>query len=138
MIIVTGLHDMDIFIQSQLLIAALNITTHILKPDGTFVAKIFRANDVSLLYSQLKIFFTYVIVTKPPSSRNSSFEAFVICKHYSPPEGYKPHMMNPLLTQEKCNFDDLEGVNKYIVPFVVCGDLNEPDSDTSYSLDVSI
>ncbi|XP_051153080.1 putative tRNA (cytidine(32)/guanosine(34)-2'-O)-methyltransferase [Leptopilina boulardi] len=132
---VTGLHDMDVFVQSQLLLAALNITTHILKPMGTFVAKIFRADDMSLLYSQLKIFFSSVIVTKPPSSRNSSFEAFVVCKNYSPPDGYKPHMMNPLLTYEKCSFQDLEGINKSIVPFVVCGDLNGPDSDTSYPLD---
>ena len=39
---VTGLHDIDEYIQAQLLLAALNITTHLLKPGGTFVAKIFR------------------------------------------------------------------------------------------------
>ncbi|CAG8747071.1 14427_t:CDS:2, partial [Racocetra fulgida] len=39
---VTGLHDMDEYIQAQLLLSALNITTNILKPGGTFVAKIFR------------------------------------------------------------------------------------------------
>ncbi|XP_029680517.1 putative tRNA (cytidine(32)/guanosine(34)-2'-O)-methyltransferase [Formica exsecta] len=132
---VTGLHDMDIFIQSQLLLAALNITTHILKPGGTFVAKIFRAKDVSLLYAQLRIFFPYVYCTKPSSSRNSSIEAFVVCKDYSPPEGYKPHMLNPLLTHEPCNFEELTGVNRIIVPFVVCGDLSQPDSDMSYPLD---
>ncbi|XP_015190563.1 PREDICTED: putative tRNA (cytidine(32)/guanosine(34)-2'-O)-methyltransferase, partial [Polistes dominula] len=133
---VTGLHDMDIYIQSQLLLAALNITTYILRPGGTFVAKIFRAKDVSLLYSQLKIFFPYVYCAKPSSSRNSSIEAFVVCKDYSPPEGYKPHMLNPLLTHEKCNFDLLLGINRLIVPFVVCGDLNQPDSDTSYSFTI--
>lgn len=134
---VTGLHDMDIFIQSQLLLAALNITTHILRPGGTFVAKIFRAKDVSLLYAQLRIFFPYVYCTKPSSSRNSSIEAFVVCKNYSPPEGYKPHMLNPLLTHEPCNFEELTGVNRVIVPFVVCGDLSQPDSDTCYPLNVS-
>ena len=36
----TGLHDIDEFIQAQLLLAALNITTHVLKPQGTFVAKV--------------------------------------------------------------------------------------------------
>ncbi|XP_067447053.1 tRNA (cytidine(32)/guanosine(34)-2'-O)-methyltransferase-like [Thunnus thynnus] len=36
---VTGLHDVDEYIQAQLLLAALNITTHVLKPGGTFVAK---------------------------------------------------------------------------------------------------
>ncbi|GAB1863312.1 Putative tRNA (cytidine(32)/guanosine(34)-2'-O)-methyltransferase [Camponotus japonicus] len=133
---VTGLHDMDIFIQSQLLLAALNITTHILRPGGTFVAKIFRAKDVSFLYAQLRIFFPYVYCTKPSSSRNSSIEAFVVCKDYSPPEGYKPHMLNPLLTHEPCNFEELTGVNRIIVPFVVCGDLNQPDSDMCYPLNL--
>lgn len=128
---------MDIYIQSQLLLAALNITTHVLRQGGTFVAKIFRAKDVTLLYAQLKIFFPYVYCTKPSSSRNSSIEAFVVCKDYSPPEGYKPHMLNPLLTHKPCDFDELTGVNRLIVPFVVCGDLSQPDSDTCYPLDVS-
>ena len=59
---VTGLHDIgkyaahhllfsistlklpfvDEYIQAQLLLAALNITTHVLRKGGTFVAKIFR------------------------------------------------------------------------------------------------
>ena len=34
--------------------------------------QIFRGKDVSLLYSQLKIFFPTVSVFKPRSSRNSS------------------------------------------------------------------
>ncbi|XP_011646913.1 putative tRNA (cytidine(32)/guanosine(34)-2'-O)-methyltransferase [Pogonomyrmex barbatus] len=131
---VTGLHDMDIFIQSQLLLAALNIATHILRSGGTFVAKIFRAKDVTLLYAQLRIFFPYVYCTKPSSSRNSSIEAFVVCKDYSPPEGYKPNMLNPWLTDEPCNFNQLTGVNRVIVPFIVCGDLSQPDSDMSYPL----
>ncbi|TGZ49860.1 tRNA (cytidine(32)/guanosine(34)-2'-O)-methyltransferase [Temnothorax longispinosus] len=131
---VTGLHDMDIFIQSQLLLAALNIATHILRPGGTFVAKIFRAKDVSLLYAQLRIFFPYVYCTKPSSSRNSSIEAFVVCKDYSPPEGYEPNMLNPWLTDEPCDFEKLKGVNRVVVPFVVCGDLSQPDSDMCYPL----
>lgn len=58
--------------QAQLLLAALNITTHVLKPGGAFVAKIFRGKDVQLLYSQLKCFFPLVACAKPRSSRNSS------------------------------------------------------------------
>lgn len=69
---VTGLHDLDEYVQAQLLLAALNITTHILALGGTFVAKIFRGKDVTLLYAQLKIFFRKVTVAKPRSSRNSS------------------------------------------------------------------
>ncbi|XP_071679431.1 uncharacterized protein [Lolium perenne] len=49
---VTGLHDMDEFVQSQLILAALTIVTHVLKVGGKFVAKIFRGKDTSLLYCQ--------------------------------------------------------------------------------------
>ncbi|KAF4522525.1 hypothetical protein B566_EDAN009972 [Ephemera danica] len=131
---VTGLHDIDEYIQSQLLLAALNITFHVLKPGGNFIAKIFRGKDVSLLYSQLQIFFPKVSVAKPRSSRNSSIEAFVVCENYTPLEGFVPSMTNPLLDQKEFNFDQLQGVNRTIVPFLACGDLSAYDSDTSYPL----
>lgn len=66
------MHDLDETVQANLLVAALGITTHVLTPGGTFVAKIFRGKDVTLLYSQLKIFFEFVSIAKPASSRNSS------------------------------------------------------------------
>ena len=50
---VTGLHDMDEFVQAQLILAALTIVTHVLKPGGAFVAKVFRGKDIGLLYSQV-------------------------------------------------------------------------------------
>lgn len=131
---VTGLHDIDEYVQSQLLLAALNITTHVLKIGGVFVAKIFRGEDISLLYSQLKQFFEYVTVSKPRSSRNSSIEAFVVCQNYQPPEGYVPNMVNPLLDHKYCDFNQFTGPNRFIVPFNACGDLSAYDSDTSYPL----
>lgn len=132
---VTGLHDIDEYIQAQLLLAALNITTHVLKPGGTFVAKIFRGKDVTLLYSQLRLFFQRVTCAKPRSSRNSSIEAFVVCQSYSPPHGYVPNMSNPLL--DHCydtDLNQLEGPNRVIVPFLACGDLSAYDSDKTYPL----
>ncbi|XP_076053419.1 tRNA (cytidine(32)/guanosine(34)-2'-O)-methyltransferase-like isoform X2 [Oratosquilla oratoria] len=132
---VTGLHDMDEYIQAQLLLAALNITTHVLVKGGTFVAKIFRGKDVTLLYSQLKLFFKNVSVAKPRSSRNSSIESFVVCQDYSPPEGYIPTMMNPLLDLSYTgSWDNLDGINRVIVPFIACGDLSAYDSDMTYPL----
>lgn len=50
---VTGLHDLDEYIQGQLILAALTIVTHVLRPGGTFVAKVFRGKDITLLYSQV-------------------------------------------------------------------------------------
>jgi len=130
---VTGLHDIDEYIQGQLLLAAFNITTHVLKSGGNFVAKIFRGKDVDLLYSQMKLFFPDVTICKPRSSRNSSIEAFIVCLNYSPPQGYTPTMCNPLLNGD-LDYSDLQGVNKVIVPFMACGDLNSYDSDMTYPL----
>lgn len=90
---VTGLHDIDVFLQAQLLLAALNITTNILRVGGTFVAKIFRGRDISLLYSQLRCFFGEVTIEKPASSRASSIESFIVCRGYAPPSNnYTPTM----------------------------------------------
>ncbi|KAE8752096.1 hypothetical protein FOCC_FOCC001258 [Frankliniella occidentalis] len=133
---VTGLHEMDEYIQAQLLLAALNITTHILKPGGAFLAKIFRGKDITLLYSQLKLFFPNVTVSKPLSSRNSSIESFVVCQNYSPPADYVPNMSNPLLDHKYTDWNELTGSNRIIVPFLACGDLSAYDSDTNYPLEL--
>lgn len=93
---VTGLHDLDIYVQSQLLFAALNLALCVLKPGGKFVAKIFRGRNVDVLYAQLKIFFEKVIVAKPRSSRASSVEAFIVCINFQPPAGFRASLEEPL------------------------------------------
>ncbi|KAL5318737.1 hypothetical protein ACEPPN_013801 [Leptodophora sp. 'Broadleaf-Isolate-01'] len=93
---VTGLHDLDIYVQSQLLFAALNLALCVLRPGGKFVAKIFRGRNVDLLFAQLKLFFEDVIVAKPRSSRASSVEAFIVCLNFSPPEGFKASLEEPM------------------------------------------
>lgn len=136
---VTGLHDIDEYIQSQLLLAALSITTHILMDGGKFVAKIFRGKDTNLLYSQLRVFFKRVSIAKPASSRNSSIEAFVVCENYSPPDGYIPQMIDPMMNDVQAMAEATESkTNRSLIPFVVCGDLRNFDSDMSYSLTVRI
>lgn len=93
---VTGLHDLDIYVQSQLLFAALNLALCVLKPGGKFVAKIFRGRNVDVLYAQLKIFFERVVVAKPRSSRASSVEAFIVCLNFQPPPGFIASLDEPL------------------------------------------
>lgn len=98
---VTGLHEVDEWMQSQLLLAALNITTHILRRgSGIFVAKIFKSEAYPLLESQLKIFFESVQAIKPASSRAKSAEHFVVCKGYRPPEGYRATFVDAITGKE--------------------------------------
>lgn len=164
---VTGLHDLDIYVQSQLLWAALNLALCVLKPGGKFVAKIFRGKDVDLLFAQLKIVFERVRVAKPRSSRASSIEAFVVCEGFCPPEGFKASLDKPLGagtqlptgtsitrgekkvsrtvradgaielefdTDHEDENDEEEGGQRWIAPFLACGDLSAYDSDATYKL----
>ncbi|GKU03241.1 unnamed protein product [Fusarium langsethiae] len=161
---VTGLHDLDIYVQSQLLFAALNLALCVLKPGGKFVAKIFRGRNVDVLYAQLKIFFEKVIVAKPRSSRASSVEAFIVCINFQPPAGFRASLEEPLgvggrleeMLKEKGNVDmqdsmakdegvvemevydevpeDTERSSRWVAPFIACGDLSAFDSDASYQL----
>lgn len=160
---VTGLHDLDIYIQAQLLWAALNLALCVLKPGGKFVAKIFRGRDVDLLYAQLSLVFERVTVAKPRSSRASSIEAFVVCEGFAPPPGFKPSLENPLgagrlistdtgrrlpktAAYRKVRADGItelelgsehdvdDGEPRWIAPFLACGDLSAFDADATYQL----
>lgn len=184
---VTGLHDLDIYVQSQLLFAALNLALCVLRPGGKFVAKIFRGRNVDLLYAQMKIFFERVVVAKPRSSRASSVEAFIVCIGFRPPVGFEASLEDPLgvggrlerMVEERARtcpvvervrmqdhergtwdycppgsglptgtgspeamveveaFDEQEDGdrgNRWIAPFLACGDLSGFDSDASYRL----
>lgn len=136
---VTGLHDMDEYVQGQLLLAAFNITTHILRPAGTFVAKIFRGPDADILFAQLSVFFAEVVCAKPASSRNSSLEAFVVCRGYRPPDGYVPARMNEFLESglDRVGNPHWDEMHRKVVPFVACGDLSGYDADKTYPLDAN-
>lgn len=133
----TGLHDLDAFVQLQLILAALTIVSHVLKTGGSFVAKIFREKDISLLYAQLRMLFSDVICTKPKSSRNSSVEAFVVCRQFSPPDEFQPELLSSLLSGATQQYDSerFSLKERRFVSFLACGDLHGWDADQSYDLE---
>lgn len=131
---VTGLHDLDEYIQSSLVLAAFNFALHMLKPGGSFVAKVFRQKDTHMLYAQLKTFFPDVVISKPRSSRNSSIEAFVVCRNFTPVPGFVPAIISPN-PSGNANAESLSHANKVLVPFISAGDLSGFDADMSYALD---
>ncbi|CEM00626.1 unnamed protein product [Vitrella brassicaformis CCMP3155] len=137
---VTGMHDLDEYIQSQLLLSALRITTALLRPGGTMVAKVFRGENAPLLYAQLQVLFRQVSCCKPASSRNSSFEAFVVCRDFigRQPEGsgggWGGGSFNDWAEELMRQVDAKGGMA--VVPFVSCGDLTgDLDADRNYPLD---
>lgn len=162
---VTGLHDLDIHIQSQLLYSALTLAIRVLRPGGKFVAKIFRGKDVDLIYAQLKLLFRRVHIAKPRSSRASSIEAFVVCEDYTPIEGWTPDLGRPVNVPRPASTmseEEIEALpeqtrvvredgtvelsfprreartlhkdNRWIAPFLACGDLDAYDADATYRL----
>lgn len=112
-------------------------------------AKIFRGKDISLLYSQLRILFPEVSVVKPWSSRNSSIEAFVVCRKYTPPADFEA--ASPVLLR-MLSFKPAEPLREGaagaflgsgaetvklcggVLPFFACGSL-QWDSDMTYDLE---
>ncbi|MGZ9108425.1 MAG: RlmE family RNA methyltransferase [Micavibrio sp.] len=66
---------------------AYEFATQILKPGGTFVAKVFLGGTQGALLTQMKKDFATVKHIKPPSSRQESSEQYVVAKGYRrPPE----------------------------------------------------
>lgn len=161
---VTGLHDMDEFMQSQLVVAALTVATELLGEGGTLVAKVFRGREAPALLAQLEPFFRGeplsgsspygggVFLAKPRASRNASVEAFVVCRGYRAPRGLVPKLLGgeglwPALLggAERVGLEEEEeeveeagnsssSGTRKLIPFVACGDLRGWDADRSYDL----
>ena len=120
-----------------------------------------RVGIPRLRYSQLSLYFAHVCVAKPKSSRNSSVEAFVVCRTFTPPPGCGSpgsglSLCAPAdassaahaLAAEHVLLDHSYGAahaneeagapaRSLIVPFVACGDLAGFDSDASYPLELA-
>lgn len=91
---VTGMHELDEYLQHHLLLAALHITTFILRPGGCFVTKMFRGPNTPFLVAKSEVFFAQVRVVKPKSSRNASMESFLLCQGFRLPPGYVPRFLD--------------------------------------------
>jgi tRNA (cytidine32/guanosine34-2'-O)-methyltransferase len=126
---VTGLHDMDEYVQSQLLLAAFNISAHVLRHGGVFVAKVFRGRDSDILLEQLRPLFEDVRYSKPASSRDSSLESFVIARGYQPPEGFEASVMTAYIEDGFKFNQPVSLMLQKMIPFTACGDLSGYDVD---------
>ncbi|KAH0792503.1 putative tRNA (cytidine(32)/guanosine(34)-2'-O)-methyltransferase [Histomonas meleagridis] len=119
---VTGLHDLDEYMQSQLVFAAFNIACFMLEEGGTFMAKVFTGRDIHDLFSSLSPFFETVTTMKPRASRAASLESFIVCQGFKMPPNYKPKLAADPMTEFEADqplcpafvaFGDLSGFDKH-------------------------
>jgi tRNA (cytidine32/guanosine34-2'-O)-methyltransferase len=137
---VTGLHEIDAFVHSSLLLAALNIVIETLMDDGAFVAKIFTTHDEAelLLVSQLQLFFTKVDIVKPQSSRARSAEHFIVCQNFKKPQNYTHQWLKPFDNKVNTDSESSSAFSQYIAQYLSHGSLNlqsEMAQQTSNSVD---
>ena len=76
----TGNKSLDSIRTNQLCIEAINLSSEILKTNGTLVSKLFMGDDFLEVKKTAKLIFEDVSFFKPESSRNESKETYIHCK----------------------------------------------------------
>ena len=76
----TGNKNLDSVVTGELCLEALRFAKDQLKPNGSFVSKIFMGSTFNEIVGEAKLTFKEINIYKPPSSRKESKESFIICK----------------------------------------------------------
>lgn len=109
---VTGFNEFDVYIQSQLILNALNISIRLLKIGGNFVTKIFKGKYTEKIIKIFLTCFQHVFITKPKACRNASFESFLVCKGFKNDDQIVNMMRN-----KELNCEDIIYLNKLSLNF---------------------
>ena len=129
--------EFDIYIQSQLILSALNIGIRILAEGGSFICKIFRGSNTLKIVKIMRGFFKSVTIAKPKACRNASFESFLVCEGFNLKDMYKHLRENEMHNQKDVlflnNLEDDNMINNKDLNFVQVGN-NDYDSDKTYEL----
>ncbi|KAK7331931.1 hypothetical protein VNO80_28676 [Phaseolus coccineus] len=146
---VTGLHDMDEFVQFQLILAVrVRSSSVFFEPVEQWWRSAEQVALVAIVerrlhggressYNLRRLCFAAKVIlptfAKPKSSHNSSIEAFAVCENYSPPEGFNPKDLHRLLEKDvafkaayfnktKATRQDKQGVSsKHLFGQFFCG-----------------
>ena len=120
---VTGVIDVDMYMQVELIIFALVIVMKLLKKGGIFVAKMFKvgagddlekvrrenlyAVKSDFYYEKVKILFDNVFYFKPTSSRASSHETYLICENFEIEDDNILKVIENATMEEIFNYEEL-------------------------------
>ena len=147
--------DLDELVQQQLTRSALQLCTQLLCRGGVFVCKVFRGSEVRSVLRDCARLFDDVVVAKPRASRNSSMEAFLVCRghrgsgaghtleralHRMGLEGEREGkeeaeaVVDEVVEEEEEEGSEGEGEWRARWRFVSCGDELGWDADQTYPL----
>lgn len=124
---VTGLLEIDMFMQVQLIIFSLVICLKVLKREGKFVAKVFKeegksgsssinnSNELNFkqgissdyYHEKVKCLFDNVYYFKPGSSRNTSHETYIICEGFGCADKKVEDIIESLSIEQIFNFSQI-------------------------------
>jgi 23S rRNA (uridine2552-2'-O)-methyltransferase len=87
----TGVHYADTENSALLVHLALDIAEKLLKPGGSFVAKVFEGAEYQALLQRTKKLFGFAKSFNPKASLNRSRELFLVAQQFKGPAPAKPH-----------------------------------------------
>ena len=136
---VTGVIDVDMYLQVELIIFSLVIAMKLLKKGGIFVAKMFKVGALDdmekvrrenlyavksdFYYEKVKILFDNVFYFKPTSSRASSHETYLICENFEIEDDNILKVIEKATMEEIFNYEQLikDEKTKNFLHFLVKG-----------------
>lgn len=124
---VTGLVDIDMYMQVQLIIFSLLICLKVLKTGGKFVAKIFKSDEeiTDFYYEKTKILFENVYYFKPSSSRNTSHETYLIAEVFGVEDQQIYQEIEKMNIEQILKMDEVNGIEvKKFLKFLCEGEYN--------------
>ena len=140
---ITGFNEFDVYIQSQLVLNALNTSIRILKIGGNFITKLFKGKYTDKIIQIFLTCFNKVIITKPKACRNASFESFIFCQGFKEDNNIIQQLRKKELSEDDIiilnklkivNGDEEFNYEKFNVDFIQVGN-DEYDSDKTYDLE---
>ena len=81
----SGQRHADQYRSYELVMRALDLAKAVLRPDGTFVAKIFQGAEFEEARSALRESFVKVRIIRPKATRDESYEVFLVGLGFEPP-----------------------------------------------------
>lgn len=83
---ITGISSIDQPRSFQLSEQALAFASHVLKPGGNFLVKVFQGAGFEAFLKEVRSQFLKVHIRKPKSSRDTSHEVYILGMHFKPGE----------------------------------------------------